>query len=646
MEGRSSTAPARPGVAGDVAIERRPHRRDRHRPVRATASIDATGCVVAPGFIDIHTHYDAQVFWDPALTPSCFHGVTTVVAGNCGFSIAPTPPERPRRSSPARWRRSRTWTSTSLAAGIPWDFETFPEYLGVGRARAARVLNFAAYIGHTAAAHLRDGRRGLRAARPRPTRSTGWPASSREAMDAGAAGFATSFAITHLGADGQPIPSRWADRAELEALFRAVGRRAAAASSAINGVSDELHFDEIYDLQRELGVPFTCTAAADHARPARTSRRSTMHREGMEQGRRGVAAGVAPPADVLDDHGRAVHAQHQPGLRRADGRHARRPLARPTPTRRGAQRVRDALGRPGRRAAPAAVGDLRDDGVDRPPRARRRSASSTSPPSAASTRSTCCSTSPSTSRRCATSAVKAVARQRRRGRRARRCSSEDGCTLGLSDAGAHVGQLCDAPLATDLLGNWVREQGRAHRGAGRAQAHPGAGRPVRLRRPRRARARATPPTSSCSTPTPSRPARCAGSTTSRPAPSASPPTSPTGMRHLLVNGTPVIVDGELRDAAVDRPPRPARAPRRPLRIRFLTTLRGLRPPKSSRTGDVAARRVQLARAAAAGLLALVLDEVDEHVVAERLGRREERPAAVDLGQPLDERREVARWRRA
>src|SRR5262252_6821862 len=83
--------------------------------------LDASGCVVAPGFIDIHTHYDAQVFWDPALTPSCYHGVTTVVAGNCGFSIAPTRPEH-RELIARTLENVEDMNVASLAAGIPWDF--------------------------------------------------------------------------------------------------------------------------------------------------------------------------------------------------------------------------------------------------------------------------------------------------------------------------------------------------------------------------------------------------------------------------------------------------------------------------------------------------------------------------------------------
>src|SRR3954452_2492905 len=244
-----------PGVPGDVAIA------DGKivgigKSLSGDQSIDATGCVVAPGFIDIHTHYDAQVFWDPALTPSCFHGVTTVIAGNCGFSLAPTMPDR-RMQIARTLEKVEDMDVESLAAGIPWDFTTFPEYLASVERRGT-ALNFAAYIGHTPLRIyvMGDEASGRTAT---PDEVDEMCRLVREAMDAGAAGFATSFAITPLGADGQPIPSRWADRAELEALFRAQAstRRGVVG---LNGVTDELHFDQIYDLQRELGVPITWTA--------------------------------------------------------------------------------------------------------------------------------------------------------------------------------------------------------------------------------------------------------------------------------------------------------------------------------------------------------------------------------------------------
>ena len=154
--------------------------------------LDAGGHIVAPGFIDIHTHYDAQVFWDPALTPSCFHGVTTVVAGNCGFSIAPTRPEH--HDVIARTLENvEDMNVETLGAGIPWDFSTFSEYLASVERRGT-AMNFSAYIGHTALRLFVMGDAAYERAAT-DDEIAQMQAVLRESMEAGAAGFATSFAV-------------------------------------------------------------------------------------------------------------------------------------------------------------------------------------------------------------------------------------------------------------------------------------------------------------------------------------------------------------------------------------------------------------------------------------------------------------------
>ena len=160
------------------------------------SELDASGCVVAPGFIDIHTHYDAQVFWDPALRPSSYHGVTTVVAGNCGFTIAPTRPEH-HDVIVQTLENVEDMDAASLTEGIVWDFQTYPEYMELVHRRGT-VLNFACYLGHSA---LRLYVMGDAAYERTATRDEIDQMCRLvvEAMAAGAAGFSTSFAYTHRG---------------------------------------------------------------------------------------------------------------------------------------------------------------------------------------------------------------------------------------------------------------------------------------------------------------------------------------------------------------------------------------------------------------------------------------------------------------
>ncbi len=219
-------------------------------------TLDASGQVVAPGFIDVHTHYDAQVFWDPALTPSCWHGVTRVIAGNCGFSIAPCRPEH-RALLGRTLEHVEDMNLATLEAGIPWDFETFPEYLD-SVARHGTVLNFGAYVGHTAVRLYVMGEDGYVRAEPTERELAEMQRVVAESVAAGAAGFATSSSATHSGDAGRPVPSRLADLAELDALLQPLHDLGRGVAALLPG--ERIKHADVYEIQRRIRRPLTWTA--------------------------------------------------------------------------------------------------------------------------------------------------------------------------------------------------------------------------------------------------------------------------------------------------------------------------------------------------------------------------------------------------
>ncbi len=519
-----------PGVVADVAIDN-----GRITAIGTGLSgdrvLDATGHVVAPGFIDIHTHYDAQVFWDPSLTPSCFHGVTTIVAGNCGFSIAPTRPEH--HSLIARTLENvEDMDVATLEAGVPWDFSTFPEYLASVQSHGMG-LNFAAYIGHTALRLFVMGDEAYERAAT-PEEISRMQEVVREAMEAGAAGFATSFAPTHRGVDGKPVPSRFAERAEIDALLEALGETGLGIAAFTPG--EQMGVADLYKLQPKIGVPFTYTALMTMP--------TGSHRAMLELNRQGWSDGaqvwpqvsprplqfsmslaepftlnVNPKFAELMSSGiserRAAYADPAWRKETLEAWETGSQFARPRwdtyvfsessahPGLAG-RRLREVAEE--RAAEPFDL--LLDTALDEPD---------------LSLRVACILANDDVDE------LYTVL-------------TEAGCTLGLSDAGAHVGQLCDAPQATDYLGNWVRErsltswEAAVHRLtarqadilglADRGRLVPGACADVVVFDP--------------ATVGPGPVRRVADFPTGSERLTAD---APTGIRHVLVNGTPIRVDG-------------------------------------------------------------------------------------------------------
>jgi N-acyl-D-aspartate/D-glutamate deacylase len=221
--------------------------------------IDAEGHVVTPGFVDGHTHMDAQVFWDPLGTCSCWHGITSVVMGNCGFSLAPCA-EKDKLLVMRNLERAEDIAPEAMEAGIAWSWTTYPEYLDAVD-RLPKGINYASYIGHSA---LRTHVMGERAfsQESSPDDLEAMKREVRSAIQAGAMGFTTSRTKNHQTPDNQPVASRLATWDEVRQLVGVMGELNAGVFEIANEnpkTPEDLqdYLSRLRDLAVDTGVPIT-----------------------------------------------------------------------------------------------------------------------------------------------------------------------------------------------------------------------------------------------------------------------------------------------------------------------------------------------------------------------------------------------------
>ncbi|MBT3074551.1 MULTISPECIES: amidohydrolase family protein [Streptomyces] len=259
----------------------------------AVTSEDADGLVLAPGFVDPHTHYDAQLFWDPYATPSMNHGVTTVAGGNCGFTLAPLHPDRPEDADYTRRMMARVegMALKALEEGVDWSWSSFREYLDALEGRIA--VNAGFMVGHCALRRYVMGADAV-GGQPTPAQLDAMLALFHDAMDAGAWGLSTTQSSTHSDGDGEPVASRHARPEELLALSRAVGEHEGTQLEAIvAGCLDQFSDEEIdlfVDMSAAAGRPLNWNVLTiDAAVPGRVPRQLVPSERARTAGGRIVA---------------------------------------------------------------------------------------------------------------------------------------------------------------------------------------------------------------------------------------------------------------------------------------------------------------------------------------------------------------------
>jgi N-acyl-D-amino-acid deacylase len=266
----TGSAPAR----ADVAIDGDRITEVGVVPDRGAREIDASGRLVTPGFVDIHTHLDAQLFWDPAASSSCWHGVTTVVLGNCGVTFAPVRPGQEGYLA-GMMDSVEDIPADTIMAGLDWGWESYGDYLRtVGRRRLG--VNAGGMIGHAALRYYVMGDRSLDEAPATDDDIAGMAAAVDEAMDSGALGFSTSRSFLHTVPGGRPLPGTFASPEELAAIAGVLGARGRGVIEVVprigerDGPARENSVAELAWMEavsRSSGRPLTFAITQSNRRP-------------------------------------------------------------------------------------------------------------------------------------------------------------------------------------------------------------------------------------------------------------------------------------------------------------------------------------------------------------------------------------------
>ncbi len=296
--GKIADGSGKPSFTGDIAISEGKIEEVGGKAGPARREIDADGLLVTPGFVDIHTHYDGQATWDPYLAPSSWHGVTTVVMGNCGVGFAPAKPD------------SHDWLiglmegvedipGAALSEGINWAWESFPEYLDALESHP-RVIDIGAQVPHGAVRAYVMGERGANNEKATAQDLEEMGRIVEAGIRAGALGFTTSRTVLHRSIEGEAVPGTFADEAEIFAIGQALGR---AGSGVFEMASDLMpegkELDWVRRLSKEVGRPITFALLQNDLDPTQWRRILDITEEANNEGAWIVPQVAGRPAGLL-----------------------------------------------------------------------------------------------------------------------------------------------------------------------------------------------------------------------------------------------------------------------------------------------------------------------------------------------------------